>query len=164
MAAVLTITNSEICKLCRLDPADSTADADATEVQTNAQEAYEAYEAYEAMIRPSALADSSLTFLLRRNVAKLLAAEVLAMRRREDGAGESFQGAGVTLGKPDDFGAQLRAEALADLAPYLLRPSGVNVVAGGAAAQTSSASASRQRRLFGPSEGDSAGSDTAGEL
>jgi hypothetical protein len=155
MATVLTITNSEICKLCRLDPADPTADADATEVKTNAQEAYE------AMIRPSALADSALTFLLRRNVAKLLAAEVLAMRRREDGAGESFQGAGVTVGKPDDFGAQLRAEALADLAPYLLRPSGANVVADGAVAQTSSASAARQKRLFGPSEGDRACDATA---
>jgi hypothetical protein len=150
MSTVLTITEAEICNLCRLDPLDATAAADTTEVLANAQEAYE------RMLRPECLADSSLTFFLRRNVAKLLAAELLSMRRREEGAAESFQGAGVTMGKPDDFGALLRAEALADLAPYLLRGASVNVVGDGLAARQSAASGPAQTELFGPSEGDRA--------
>jgi hypothetical protein len=115
------------------------------------------------MLRPEALADSALTAFLRRCVAKLLAAEMLAMRGREDGAGVSFQGAGVTLGRPADVAGALRAEALADLAPYLRRPSGVNVVGDGAVAPISAASAASQRALFGPEEAGRARNDAEAE-
>jgi hypothetical protein len=157
MATVLVVTNSEICKLCRLDPADATADADATEVRTQSQEMYE------GMLRPDALADAALAALLRRCVAKLLAAELLAMRGREDGAGVSFQGAGVTLGRPADVAGALRTEALTDLAPYLRRPAGANVVGDGTAASISAASAASQGALFGPDEADRARNNAGAE-
>ena len=147
MATLLTITNSEILKLCRLDPADAVADADATEAKNQQQEALE------RMIKVAAFADTSLTALLRRNVAKLLAAETLAMRYREDGASGSFSGAGVTLSAPPDLAFALRQEAWEALGPYLARSGGVIVAADGQSAREAVTGSVAQGALFGADEG-----------
>lgn len=146
MAILLTISNAEILKLCRLDPADGTADADATEVKNRQQEAVE------KEIKPSAFADATLTATLQRNVAKLLAAEVLGMRRREEGAAGSFAGAGVSLSAPPDVGADLREEAWAALAPYRLHTIGRNVLTDGQDAPEAATGSARQSSLFGRDE------------
>lgn len=112
----LTITDAEVLRLCRLDPGDTQAAADASEILTREQEALE------ATLRPDALADLGLTALLRRNVAKLLASALLAMRSREDGVASSFKGAGLELSAPPPHAAHLRGEAEAALAPYLRVP------------------------------------------
>ena len=146
MPVLLTITNSEILKLCRLDPADAAADADATEVKNQQQEALE------KTLKSSAFADASLTVLLRRNVAKLLAAEILAMRYREDGASGSFSGAGVTLSAPPDLAMVLRQEAETALALYKARPVGISVAADGREAKAPTTGAGAQETLFGADE------------
>ena len=114
---MLNITTEEILRLCRLDTADTVNLADANEVLNRQQGAIE------ATLRPSALADTILITVLRRNIAKLLAAEVLAMRGREEGASGSIQAAGINLSAVPDHAALLRAEADAALLPYRRRSS-----------------------------------------
>lgn len=146
MAAILAIANADILKLCRLDPADATADADATETKNRQQEALE------REIKSSALGDATLTALLLRNVAKLLAAELLAMRRRKEGASGVFSGAGLTLSAPPNLAEELRQEAWAALEPYRSRRVGAHVVASGAEASVAITNDAVQGDLFGIGE------------
>lgn len=148
MAVILSVTTGEILKLCRLDTADATNIADANEVISNQQEAFE------RLLKPSAFSDSTLTAFLRRNMAKLLAAELLNMKRREDGAATSFQGVGVTVGAPPNLGQELEAEAWDALAPYRLRLAGANVGPSGAALGEPATGKDGQAALFGDSEGE----------
>ncbi len=122
----MTITTAEVLALCRLEATDTQAVADVNEVMAREQAVIE------GRIASVFLADAALANLLRRGVAKWLASEVLAMRRREDGAASAFQGAGVMMGATPDHGAILRAEAEALLRPYLrpLPPPGRSGVIG----------------------------------
>ena len=138
----LTITTDDVLKTARLDPANAVDLSDANFVIAKEQAAIE------ARLRESALADLSLAPLLTRNVTKLLAAEVLEMRSREDGASGTFQGAGITLGQPLDHPARLRAEAYDVLIPFLR--TGAEAVSAGPTVSLSSFAV--QDRLFGPTE------------
>jgi hypothetical protein len=94
MATVLTITDTEILTLARLNllTGDDAAQAVA---DVSAVKSYE-QEAQEQRIGTEFLATVSLRPLFRRAVAKIIAAEVLEMRAR-DGSDEGFVGAGVTV-------------------------------------------------------------------
>lgn len=118
MPTVLTITDTEILKLARLPlTGDAVAAADVADVRGYEQEAQE------GRIEPAALATIALRPLLRRGVAKIIAAEVLEMRAR-DGSTAGFTGSGVTVGNPpEDFPRRLREDAEDELAPYLIRAS-----------------------------------------
>lgn len=122
MAGILFITAAEVGEIARLNIAgDTTAAADVDGVLTNEQPAIE------AMLDPAAFGDASLTPLLRRNVARLLAAEVLEMRRREEGADGNITattGIGIAVSGIPDHAAALRAEAWASLAPWARRVPG----------------------------------------
>ncbi|MDX1932002.1 MAG: hypothetical protein SFU56_05300 [Capsulimonadales bacterium] len=139
--SILTITPAEILRLCRLDPADTIHLADANEVLDRGQEAYE------AMVQPVLLNDPGLAVFLRRNVAKLLAADLLGMRSREEGVSVGLQGAGITLGPPPDLAGRLRDEAMLLLEPYLRswRPGGAITTP-----EASEAAQDAQSALFGP--------------
>jgi hypothetical protein len=141
--SVLTLSNSEVLRLCNLDTADSTNIADATEVIGKGQDSYE------AMLQPEALATVALQPFFRRNLSKLIAADLLDMRRRADGASSSLVGAGITVGKPDDLGANLRREAGETLGPYvrIWRPASASTTT-----DTSPAAQESQGSLFGDSE------------
>jgi len=142
----LSISEEEVLRLCRLDEADVDLVAEVATLLADEQEAVE------ATITAAALADATLTALLRRNVAKLLAAGYLEMRGREEGATGSFQGAGLSLGPAKfDFVTRLREEADAALRPY--RRLGATVAASGIAT-ASPASLTAQNAMFGRSEGD----------
>ena len=119
MPMVLSITDTEILKLARLPlTGDAVAAADVADVRGYEQEAQE------GRIEPTALATIALRPLLRRGVAKIIAAEVLEMRAR-DGSTTGFTGSGVTIGNPpEDFPRRLREDAEKELAPYLIRASG----------------------------------------
>jgi hypothetical protein len=141
--SVLTITNAEVLNLCHLDTADATNIADATEVISKGQDGYE------AIIQLVVLVDTAMQPFLRRNISKLIAADLLDMRRRADGASSSLVGAGITVGKPDDLGANLRAEAMTMLQSYLRswRPASQITTP-----DTSSASQGAQADVFGDDE------------
>ena len=144
--STLTITEEEVLRLCRLDEADVDMLAEVATLLTDEQDAIE------ATITTTALADATLTALLRRNVAKLLAAGYLEMRNREEGATGNFQGAGLSLGPAKfDFVERLREEADAALRPY--RRLGATVAASGIATR-SPAGLAAQNAMFGRSEGD----------
>ena len=146
MAIIITVTATEILKLCRLDISDTTAIADANEMINFQQEAFE------KILKPSALSDPALTAFLRRNLAKLLAGELLRMLRREEGAGTSFQGVGVTLGIPPNLGKELADEAWLALAPYTVRAVGVNVGADTLPVPEPVTGANGQDALYGEKE------------
>ncbi len=151
---ILTMTASTVAKTARLDPADSVVLADADFVIDSEQAATE------ARIKAVALADTSLATLLTRGVIKLLAAELLEMRSREDGASGTFQGAGVTLGQALDHPTRLRDEAYAALNPYLRFPVGVGDKGGAGldpsmeGPETSLSSLGVQEAVFGPTEAE----------
>ena len=81
--------------------------------------------AIEQTLDPAAFGLVGVGDLLRRNVAKLLAAEVLAMRAREVGASGDVQVGGgadaIHIARVPDGAASLRTEANAALAPYRRR-------------------------------------------
>lgn len=112
MATLLTITPEEILRLGRLDTSE-TANLDEAETVIADEQ-----EAIEATLRPDALTDESKTALLRRNVAKLLAAEFLEARGREEGASGSFEGLGLSISAVPDHAGKLREEANQSLLPY----------------------------------------------
>ena len=151
---VLTITASDVAKTARLDPADSVVLAD-TDFVIDSEQA-----AAEARIKAVCLEDTALAALLTWAVTRLLAAELLEMRSREDGATGTFQGAGVTLGQPLDHPTRLRDEAYAALNPYLRFPVGVGDKSGAgldpsmAGPETSLSSLSVQDAVFGPTEAE----------
>ena len=107
----LSISSSLIAGLARLDLGD-TQHSDDVDFGLTLQPGYE------ASIQPEHLVDSAVIPLLVLNIGKLIAADVLSLRRREEGAAAAFQGAGLLLSAEPDHGPQLRAEADAALAPY----------------------------------------------
>ena|GEM_PF-6257472 len=107
----LSISASLIAGLARLDLGD-TQHSDDVDFGLTLQPGYE------ASIQPEHLVDSAVIPLLVLNIGKLIAADVLSLRRREEGAAAAFQGAGLLLSAEPDHGPQLRAEADAALAPY----------------------------------------------
>jgi hypothetical protein len=136
MPTVLTITRGELLAIARLDAADVQAQADADYVLAAKQEGTE------ETVEPAALADLSVRKLLTRNVAKLLAADLIEMRSREEGAGGALSAAGVEIGAPPDHAARLREEARLALAPYRVPD---DAVAATQAKQRASADADRAR-------------------
>lgn len=154
MAAILSITAAEVGRIARLDVVgDDVAAADVAGVIDDEQTAIE------ALIDPAAFAISAIADLLRRNVAKLLAAEVLEMRRRQAGAAGDLQiGTGsseVKISKVPDFPAFLRIEANAALKPYLRKHELVNhALTSLVAPAVSGSSSADQNALFGPDETD----------
>jgi len=113
MATQLTITAAEILRLARLDAGVAQNATDAANVLTDEQEAIE------ATLEPTAFAQAGITALLRRNVAKLLAAELLEMRGREEGASGSFEGLGIRIAAVPDHVKRLRDEARLALSRYV---------------------------------------------
>lgn len=153
--AILRITAAEVASIARLDLTDTEVVADIAAALAGEQSALE------QTLDPAAFALPGAADLLRRNVAKLLAAEVLATRGRAPGARGDLQlGTGVgeiKIGHVPDAAIELRAEANAALAPYLLRqaPMGHALTSAGAAASLPAASdRCIQDRLYGPSEAD----------
>jgi hypothetical protein len=153
--AILMITAAEVAQIARLDLADSAIAADVGGVLTAEQAAVE------QTLDPAAFTLPGVADLLRRNVAKRIAAEVLAMRARAEGAvGDLLLGTGageVRLGRVPDFAATLRAEADAALAPYTLR----QTLLGRQGPSPTLCPATLpltdrdgQERLYGPSEGE----------
>jgi hypothetical protein len=148
---VLVISDSDVMKTARLDPADATNIADASFVVAQEQASIE------AGLQATALSDLTVRPLILRGVIKLLAAELLDMQSREEGASGTFQGAGVTIGRPLDHAVRLREEARLALGPYLL--------AGGVkdplmvSPTVPPSSLALQDRLFGRTEGDRRGGD-----
>ena len=150
----LTISADAVAKTARLDPADSVVRAD-TDFVIDSEQA-----AAEARIKTGPLEDVALAPLLTWAVTRLLAAELLEMRSREDGATGTFQGAGITLGKALDHPARLRDEAYAALTPYLRFPVGVGDKSGAgldpfvAEPEPALSSLGVQDALFGPTEAE----------
>lgn len=141
---VLTIAVDDVIKTARLSVASTTDQADAAFVVSFEQSSIE------ATIDPAALAEVSILPLLTRCVMKLLAAELLDMRSRADGATGTYQGGGITLGQEWDHPSRLRAEAREDLAPYLLAHGNKTAVFVGP--ESSLTSLPLQDRLFGRTE------------
>jgi len=110
---VLTITVEEVLRIARLDATNAGDVADAAAVIADEQAAQE------VLLRPDSLADADAIPLLRRAVAKLLAAELLETRARAEGAGGSFDGLGLSFGPPPPHADSLRAEARRALASHL---------------------------------------------
>ncbi len=125
MPAVLSITPNDVIACARLNAANPADLSDAQAVLSAEQESLE------TILRPDALQDARLTPLLKRQIVKLLAAELIAVRAREnnglDAPGGTFQGAGILVSGTPDQAALLRAEARHYLAPYLRRPRTVAV-------------------------------------
>jgi len=121
VAAVLVVTRNEVLRVARLDNTNATNQDDADKAIADEQEAIE------QTLSASALADSTLTALLRRNVAKLLAAEVLETITREEARSGTFQGLGITISQVPDHAGRLREEARAILVPYARRRTGAMV-------------------------------------
>ena len=156
MAVLLSIDAAEVLGLCRLaaDDAAAVADADAVIFYEQA--------GIEEEIDPAAFG-VGVTELLRRNVAKRLAAELLAMRRRAEGASGDVQiGSGLgelKVANVPDLATQLRAEAFLALRPYLrqnalLPHPGPRPSVGSSDRSDSVVSRAAQARLYGPSEGE----------
>lgn len=117
MPAVLSITAADILTTARLDAANTADLADANAILAAEQESLE------TIMRPDALHDARLTPLIKRQIVKLLAAELIALRMRENGGmeGGTFQGAGILVSGVPDQANLLRTEARHYLAPYLRR-------------------------------------------
>ncbi len=112
--SVLVITDLEVLTLSRLAAADTVAAADVAAVKSYEQGAQE------SRLLPSALATAALGPLLRRGVAKLIAAEVLEMRAR-DGSLAGFSDSGIVIKDPPrDYSLRLRQAAEEELGPYLI--------------------------------------------
>ena len=116
MPTQLTISQAEILRLARLDGTVPQNASDATNVLADEQEAIE------ATLDPAAFTQTGLTALLRRGVAKLLAAELLEMRGREDGASGTFEGLGIRIAAVPDHVKRLRDEARLALSRYERKP------------------------------------------
>ena len=112
MPTQLIIPADEILRLARLDGAVVANTLDAASVLADEQEAIE------ATLDPAAFAQAGLSALLRRNVAKLLAAELLEMRGREEGASGTFEGLGIRIAAVPDHVRRLRDEARLALSRY----------------------------------------------
>jgi hypothetical protein len=141
MAVVFTITTAQVLQKCFLDTADST---------------YQGYanrfigaglfqEAVEQLLKTSALVTTN--YIVHQGIITIIAGEVLAMMAREAGASESFQGAGLTVGKPVPHGDNLKAQGWQMLAPYLRR-----VESAITPAQTTPTTGDYQAEVFGRSE------------
>ncbi|MBC8141544.1 MAG: hypothetical protein H7Y38_08900 [Armatimonadetes bacterium] len=126
MPTQLTISAAEVLRLARLDAGVAQNATDAAAVLTDEQEAIE------ATLEPAAFAQTGITALLRRNVAKLLAAELLEMRGREEGASGSFEGLGIRIAAVPDHVKRLRDEARLALSRYNRAPVAVVPVVSGA--------------------------------
>lgn len=114
---VLVINRDEALRSAGLDTTDPTDQAEAEALIADMQAAQE------AEITGEALADVSLTPLLRRGVTEIIAAQLLEQRGRVVGASESVQVGGVQMSRRDVLGlaAGLRAEGRTRLRPYLRR-------------------------------------------
>lgn len=144
MAKRLVIAPDEVLKIARLSLGDAEAAADVDFVIEFEQEAIEDTLDGAVWNEPERLP------LLRRGVAKLLAAETLEMRSREEGASGAFQGAGVSLSNVPDHAAILRSEARAALAPYRKKRRQAGTLASVATHSSGSpASLGGQARVFG---------------
>ena len=112
MPTQLTITHAEILRLARLDGGIAQNVTDAVNVLADEQEAIE------ARLDPTAFTQPGIAALLRRGVAKLLAAELLEMRGREEGASGTFEGLGIRIAAVPDHVKRLRDEARLALSRY----------------------------------------------
>src|SRR4051812_44421921 len=105
MSVLFSISTTEVLELCRLDTADSGNIADANRFLGSGK----FQEALEGLLDPSARDTTRLD--VKAGLTRLLAAEVMAIRQREDPTMRaSLQVAGATLGKAPDLAAELRAE------------------------------------------------------
>ena len=152
---ILRITAAEVGQIARLDVASDTQAASDVELVLECEQ-----DAIEQTLDPWAFGVAAgVGDLLRRNVAKLLAAEVLEMRAREAGASGDVQVGGgsgeIRLSRVPDFPAALRAQANAALVAYRRREP-VLPTSGflSSALPTASPRSDRgiQDRLYGPTE------------
>jgi hypothetical protein len=141
MAIVLTITSEEVADLAMVSHATY-------ETRIDAFLAYE-QEAIELQVSLTALNSTALRPLVRRAVAKLIAARLLGQLAREEGASGTFQGAGITLSNVPNHALDLESEAWRDLGPY--KSKSVAVIS---TPNFSPASQSAQSEMFGRSESE----------
>ena len=141
---VLSIVRNSVLSVANLDSSVVANQTMADDVISQNQSMYE------LSIKPEILSNSSYSPYLTSWITQLCAADVLDRMRRADGASSSLQGAGLTVGAPDDLGNSLRETALRALQACLRtigRPSVDSTTTG-----DSSASQSAQESLFGDSE------------
>ena len=117
MPVVYSISASDIAQTARLDLSNAADLADAQTILETEQESME------TIIRPDFLSDARVMPLIKRQIIKLLAAELIALRARENAGLDNgtFQGAGILIGRGPDQAELLRTEARHYLAPFLRR-------------------------------------------
>ena len=114
---VYSISAADVLQTARLDSANAADVADAQTVIAAEQESLE------TIVRSDVLQNPALSALIKRQIVKLLAAELFALRGRENGGldGGTFQGAGILVSSIPNQADLLRGEARHYLAPYLRR-------------------------------------------
>jgi hypothetical protein len=140
----LTISSEIVARLSARDHTTYETDIDGTITDEQA--------AIEGRIIPARLASATYTTVLTLGVAKVIAARFLARLQRTSGMMASFQGGGVTMGKPRDEASLLEAEGWAELAPHLSRAAVAQITPD----QTSPVGQAAQETLYGQSEGERA--------